>query len=57
LGAFLLLVGVIVLGPVVAKPAAALLGAPVARLRGVTGRLAQRTRCGTEAHGQHVGRH
>ena len=41
LGAFLLLVGVIVLGPVVAEPAARILGAPVARLRGVTGNLAR----------------
>ncbi|MCU1353693.1 MAG: hypothetical protein JWM05_2902 [Acidimicrobiales bacterium] len=40
-GAFLLLVGVIVLGPVVAKPAALVLGAPIARLRGITGRLAR----------------
>ena len=41
LGAFLLLVGVIVLGPVVARPAAQILGAPVGRFRGVTGRLAR----------------
>ncbi|MCU1452148.1 MAG: transporter substrate-binding protein [Acidimicrobiales bacterium] len=41
LGAFLLLVGVIVLGPVMAKPAASVLGAPIARLRGITGRLAR----------------
>src|SRR6478735_669747 len=41
LGAFLLIVGVIILGPVVARPAAQILGAPVARFRGVTGRLAR----------------
>ncbi|MDT5013571.1 MAG: putative transport system permease protein, partial [Mycobacterium sp.] len=38
-GAFLLLVGFIVLGPVVARPVAGLLGAPLPRLRGITGRL------------------
>ena len=40
-GVMLVLVGAIVLGPVVARPAGRTLGRPLARLRGVTGRLAQ----------------
>jgi putative ABC transport system permease protein len=40
-GAVTLTVGVIVLGPVAAKPAAIVLGAPIAALRGVSGRLAR----------------
>jgi putative ABC transport system permease protein len=40
LGALLVMVGVILLGPVVARPLSAVLGAPLA-LRGVTGRLAK----------------
>ncbi|HEX6568043.1 MAG TPA: FtsX-like permease family protein [Acidimicrobiales bacterium] len=42
LGALLTLVGVIMLGPVVARPAAALLGAPQAARRGMSGTLARR---------------
>jgi putative ABC transport system permease protein len=42
LGSLALLVGAIVLGPVVARPAAAVLGAGPAAVRGVTGRLARR---------------
>src|SRR5439155_18127875 len=42
LGAVLTIVGVVVFGPVVAAPAGAALGAPVARLRGVSGALARR---------------
>ncbi|HET6772987.1 MAG TPA: ABC transporter permease [Acidimicrobiales bacterium] len=41
LGAVLTVIGAVVLGPVAARPAAALLGAPVARLRGMTGGLAR----------------
>ncbi len=41
LGTVLTVVGAVVLGPVAARPAAALLGAPVARLRGMTGGLAR----------------
>ena len=41
LGAVLTVVGAVVLGPVAARPAASLLGTPVARLRGVTGGLAR----------------
>jgi putative ABC transport system permease protein len=41
LGAVLTVVGAVVLGPVAARPAAALLGSPVARLRGMTGALAR----------------
>lgn len=41
LGALLTIVGVVVFGPVVARPASAILGAPVARLRGITGALAR----------------
>jgi putative ABC transport system permease protein len=42
LGSLGLLVGAVVLGPVVARPAAAVLGAGPAAIRGVTGRLARR---------------
>jgi len=42
LGALLSLVGMVLLGPVVARPAAAVLGAPGAATRGVTGSLARR---------------
>jgi putative ABC transport system permease protein len=42
LGSLALLVGAVVLGPVVARPASGLLGAVPAALRGVTGRLARR---------------
>jgi putative ABC transport system permease protein len=41
LGAVLTVVGAVVLGPVAARPAASILGAPVARLRGMTGALAR----------------
>jgi putative ABC transport system permease protein len=41
LGAFALLVAVTVLGPVLARPVAAVLGAPLARLRGTAGAIAQ----------------
>ena len=41
LGAALTMVGVVTFGPVVARPAAALVGWPLARLRGVTGGLAR----------------
>jgi putative ABC transport system permease protein len=41
LGAVLTVVGAVVLGPVAARPAASMLGAPVARLRGMTGALAR----------------
>src|ERR671911_374413 len=40
-GAVIMLVGAIVLGPVVARPVAGILGAPLARLRGLTGSLAR----------------
>jgi putative ABC transport system permease protein len=42
LGAVGALVGMVLLGPVVARPVAALLGAPIAALRGSPGRLARR---------------
>ena len=42
LGSLGLLVGAVVLGPVVARPAAALIGAGPAAIRGVSGRLARR---------------
>ncbi|HEX8803271.1 MAG TPA: FtsX-like permease family protein, partial [Acidimicrobiales bacterium] len=42
LGAAVSLVGVVVVGPVVARPASGTLGAPLARLRGVGGTLARR---------------
>lgn len=41
LGAFALLVAVTVLGPILARPVAAALGAPLARLRGTPGAIAQ----------------
>jgi putative ABC transport system permease protein len=41
LGAVITLIGTVVLGPVVARPVAGLLGAPLARLRGLTGSLAR----------------
>ena len=41
LGAFALLVAVSVLGPVLARPVAAALGAPLARLRGTSGAIAR----------------
>ncbi|HEX2564003.1 MAG TPA: FtsX-like permease family protein, partial [Acidimicrobiales bacterium] len=41
LGAVITLLGTVVLGPVVARPVAGLLGAPLARLRGLTGTLAR----------------
>jgi len=40
-GAVLALVGMVVFGPIAARPAVALLGAPIARTRGVTGTLAR----------------
>jgi putative ABC transport system permease protein len=42
LGAFVTLIGMVLVGPVVARPVAALLGAPIAALRGSPGRLARR---------------
>ena len=42
LGALLTLVGVVMLGPIVARPAAGLLGAPQAARRGMSGTLARR---------------
>jgi putative ABC transport system permease protein len=42
LGALLTVSGVVVLGPVAARPAGAVLGTPIARLRGVPGALARR---------------
>lgn len=42
LAGFVTLIGVLVLGPVIATVAAGVLGAPVARLRGVPGQLARR---------------
>jgi putative ABC transport system permease protein len=41
IGAVLALIGMVVLGPVAARPAASVLGAPVARMRGITGVLAR----------------
>lgn len=41
LGALLLILGVVLFGPVVARPAAAVLGTPLARLRGTSGKLAR----------------
>jgi putative ABC transport system permease protein len=41
LGALIVIVGVVVFGPVVARPAADAIGWPLPRLRGVTGELAQ----------------
>ncbi|MGH9178865.1 MAG: ABC transporter permease [Acidimicrobiales bacterium] len=40
-GVLLVLIGALVLGPVVARPVGRALGAPLVRLRGVTGRLAR----------------
>jgi putative ABC transport system permease protein len=42
LGALLTIVGVSVFGPVVARPASQVIGAPLPRLRGITGALARR---------------
>jgi putative ABC transport system permease protein len=42
LGALLTVSGVVVFGPVAARPAGALLGSPIAKLRGVPGSLARR---------------
>jgi putative ABC transport system permease protein len=41
LGALIMIVGVVVFGPVVARPAADILGWPLPRLRGITGELAR----------------
>jgi putative ABC transport system permease protein len=41
LGALLTMVGMVVVGPIVARPVGALLGAPLARFRGITGELAR----------------
>jgi putative ABC transport system permease protein len=41
LGALALLIGVVMLGPVAARPTSAVLGAPLARLRGISGQLAR----------------
>ena len=41
LGAVITLIGAVVLGPVVARPVAGILGAPFARLRGLSGSLAR----------------
>jgi putative ABC transport system permease protein len=40
-GAVLLIVGAVVLGPAAARPASRLIGAPLGRLRGITGALAR----------------
>jgi putative ABC transport system permease protein len=40
-GAILTVIGVVVLGPAVARPASRLIGAPLRRLRGITGALAR----------------
>ncbi|MCU1344558.1 MAG: transporter substrate-binding protein [Acidimicrobiia bacterium] len=42
LGSLLLLVGVVMLGPVVARVAAGVIGAPIATVRGTSGKLARR---------------
>jgi putative ABC transport system permease protein len=42
LGALAVLIGVVLLGPVVARPISGLLGAPLATLRGMSGKLARR---------------
>lgn len=42
LGALAVVVGVVMFGPVAAGPVSGLLGAPIARLRGMSGRLARR---------------
>src|SRR5690606_19648579 len=41
LGAMLLLVALVVLGPVIARPLSLLIGWPIARLKGTPGQLAQ----------------
>ncbi|MGH9243631.1 MAG: ABC transporter permease [Acidimicrobiales bacterium] len=41
IGAFVIIIGVVVLGPVVARPASSVIGWPLPRLRGVTGALAR----------------
>ena len=41
LGALALVLGVVMLGPVAARPTASVLGAPLARLRGISGQLAR----------------
>jgi putative ABC transport system permease protein len=41
MGALLMIVGLVVLGPVTAGPVSRMIGAPLARLRGVTGKLAR----------------
>ncbi len=41
LGAVLLIVGVVALGPIAAAPVGAIIGSPISRLRGVTGQLAR----------------
>jgi putative ABC transport system permease protein len=41
LGAFLVFIGVFVLGPLIARPLSRLIGSPLPRLRGVTGTLAR----------------
>ena len=47
LGALLTIIGLVVFGPVVARPVGSVLGLPLARLRGVVGGLARRTRPAT----------
>lgn len=41
LGAVALLIGIVVLGPIAARPMSAILGSPLPRLRGVTGQMAR----------------
>jgi len=41
LGAFVIFIGVTILGPLIARPAARFIGAPLPRLTGVTGQLAR----------------
>lgn len=41
IGALLAILGMVVVGPIVARPASRVLGAPIAALRGVSGELAQ----------------
>ena len=41
LGAFIVFIGVFVLGPVIARPASGFIGWPIRRLRGITGALAR----------------
>jgi putative ABC transport system permease protein len=41
-GALAVVIGVVLLGPVAARPASGVLGAPLARLRGMSGRMARR---------------